>query len=261
MKQSLCAAFTMSRDEPLWLPAWLDHHGWELGDENLWVICEPDDPVIDDCAKLFPLVHFVVEPSGKRSMTDGHYDMALELWRLEVVKRWQENLLQHYSCVIFSDTDEFLVPSRGLLRYCEEEVGPRDRVRSECWGVVQDPDTLERRMWRTPNYDKTLLVRTPQHYARGFHYTYGLDGAGCQLTSGLKKRINDPVDPSLPMVHCDRADFQDWMRHGPWRYRITEDQAKQYFRDHVPAWGSHSKCDVEGEPKEVPQDWRVWVKR
>lgn len=273
--QFTCATFTMSRNEKLWLGVWLNHYANELGQEACYVICEPDDMTIVEAKQKFPDAHFIEEPSGKRVMTTGHYDLDLELWRLDVVKRWQTQLLNTYECVIFSDTDELLCPEEGILNYCMNILIPSgvDRIRSECWQPVQQADEpdIDRtpgepalkdrsKMWRLPGYDKTLMARKPQAYARGFHFTYGHDGTGVQLGDGTRKRILDPVDPRLPMVHMWRADFNDWLEDNSWRIGATKEQGKEYFKTHIPFFDTYSKKDAEGEAQPIPAEWKKMFK-
>ncbi len=270
MTLKTCAAFTMSREEPLWLFVWLNHYGRELGVQNCFVLHEPVDPTIDHAKRLFRHANFHAVPSRvPGEFKPGHYDMNLEKWRLSVVKRWQTDLLGPYEAVIFTDTDEFLVPDEGIIPWVQTRLKGRTHVRSECWSPVDSLTGAQiipgesalrncRQMWRLPLYDKTLLVTKPQSYSRGFHCTYGIDGTGGGLDgSNLRKRIADPIDPTLPMCHAWRSDFDDWWRDAKWRYNITVEQGKQYFRDHDPKLlNTPGDPHVVGEPREVPESWR-----
>jgi len=208
----------------------------------------------------------------------GYYDDPVERWRLRIVRQWQEELLRHYACVIWGDTDELLLPEEGIIKYCEDVFIPsgKDRIRSECWSPVQQPDEpsvrkesgvsiLENRskMWRLHMYDKTLLVRTPQVYSKGMHLTYGLDGQGRRCDNGLRQRYHgEPIDPTLPMVHTWRVDMDDWYADGKWRYGVTPEECREYFRTNkcskiVNDNGPH----VDGDPHPIPQSWKdklVW---
>ncbi len=273
-----CAAFTMARNEPLWLNVWLSHYSEELGEENCWVICEPVDETIDEAKSKFPNANFHVEPSPKPGkQSTGFYDGTLELWRLNIVKRWQRHLLSSYKCVIFGDTDEMLIPEQGIIKYCEDVFIPsgKDRVRSECWTPVQQVDyepPVERtsgistlcnrtKMWRLPTYDKTLLVRTPQTYSKGFHITYGFDGTGKLLNTGERARGEDFVDPEVPVIHAWRIDFDDWYQDAKWRYGgqngLALDEALEYFRTHQhPKIVDPHNPHVFGEVVTVPEAWK-----
>lgn len=269
--QSTCAAFTMARNEKLWLNIWLSHYTAELGERACTIICEPDDPTVDAVRPLFPNVAFIEEPSHKPVMGRGHYDLALEMWRLDVVKRWQTKLLGRFDCVVFSDTDELVVPKQGLLDYCTNVMIPskKDRARCECWqpvqqtgepAVVREPGSriLSNRstMWRLPAYDKTLLIRTPQTYARGFHLTYGYDGTGMQLGNGMKKRIDDQIDVDLQMMHGWRVDIDDWLDDNVWRSGATREKAEEYFKTHEPFFDSNKDPHAVGDPFPVPDEWK-----
>lgn len=273
MSKQICSAFTMARNEPLWLNVWLSHNSAELGEENCHVICEPDDPTVDVVRQLFPNAHFHVEPSPKPGVQGaGFYDGMLEQWRLSIVRRWQAKLLVTHDCVIFGDTDELLMPEHGIVNYCKDVFIPSgaDHVRSVCWQPVQQDDepavrripgakvlASRTKMWLLPTYDKTLLVRTPQWYSKGFHLTYGKNGTGKSLANGLRARHEEPVDHRLPMIHCWRIDFDDWYQDGQWRYNVTQEEGREYFATHEsPKIVGTNGAHAVGPAAVVPNDWK-----
>ena len=271
MNQTTCCAFTMCRNEELHLHVWLSYYAAELGEEACYVLIEPNDKTVDVEKLAFPNVNFIVQPSPKPgSQTTGFYDNDLEVWRLAVVKQWQAKLLRTYACCIFGDTDEILMPESSLLDFCNDVFIPSDadRIRSECWQPVQQrgEKAVSRlsgtfvlndrtKMWRLPTYDKTSLVRTPQKYSKGFHLTY----------MGDKKRVDDVVDPRLPLLHMWRNDMDDWMQDAVWRYEgVTKESAELYFETHKgpwvdprPNWNPHAV----GDATEIPSTWKkrlIW---
>lgn len=261
MKQT-CAAFTMCRNEPLWMRVWLAYYSAEVGEQHCFVLVEPNDPLVIEARSLFPKANIVEVPSPKpQPQGPGFYDMGLELWRLRTVSRWQHDLLTRYECVVFGDTDEFLIPQQGIEAYCRDVLIPsgKDRVRCECWTPVQQAGEapVERAsgaqiladrssMWRLTTYDKTLLVRTPQVYSRGFHLTY----------EGSRKRVDDPVDPQLPMIHAWRVDLDDWLHDATWRYGATREEAEVYFQTHQGRWVGGGNSHAEGDVQPVPLEWK-----
>lgn len=263
----------MCRQDPLQLWIWLSHYAHQLGEQACFVLYEPGDESIDFCRSRFPGAQFRACPSPRKEITADHYHHEVEPWRLSVVREWQEKLLRERPVVIFADTDELLVPYEGLAAAAEGLLkSDRDRIRSTCFSphhMIDSELPLRRepgekwlmdrsQMFRLPAYDKTLMVTRPQRYSLGFHVTYGPDGTGrpCPEDHTLRLRHDrEPPDPSMPMVHSWKVDFDDWAADGRWRYSGTEEQMRQYFRDNDPFWAKRHK-DEQGDPLPIHLSWK-----
>ena len=261
----IAAAFTMARNQPIFLRLWCNYYCGQLGPENCWVICEPNDVTLDDAKNLWPACHFIDLPSPFKTM---HTQVdELELWRRQTVREWQEKLLQDYKCCIFADTDEFLIPAvGGLSRYCEQfTASGKPSVRSEGWTVVHqlkiEPtltlvpgnDVLEGRslMRRLPRYDKTLLTKVPLRYSPGFHNL---------TTEDCTKRVNIPVNANLQLLHAWQLDVSFWTE----RQHLCADvsQVEQFFQTGIAPWAPLPEPPLRprsmygAERCPVPEHWR-----
>ncbi len=92
------AVMTVSRDEAVMLPRWVDYYGSQVGLDNLIVLDDNStDGSTDD---LGCTVHRLPGLGGK----------GFEVRRVRLVSGIAAGLLQVYDVVIFVDVDEFLVP-------------------------------------------------------------------------------------------------------------------------------------------------------
>ena len=277
-QNKIVAAFTMTRDDP-WLWMWLSYYSTQVGEENCFVLYEPNDSRSLKDKGRFPKANWIEFPNPYLNKfpkeggycSQGEYICLTETWRCKTVYEWQEKLLKNYQCVIFGDGDELLVPPEGILNYCKDKFLPsgKDRVRSLCWQPIHIVDgepaikfesgekILENRniMWQLGIYNKTLLVKAPQFYCKGYHVTTGIDGTGQQNEwyPELKYRINDPISADLPMLHLWRADFDLWYSERKWRWSLDKETALAYFRDHKARWIDDSSVHANGDPQLIPQ--------
>jgi glycosyl transferase family 2 len=189
------AAFTISQNEPLMLPIWLDYYGRYFDADDLYVIdhdsTDGSTSDLEDRCRVVP-VHRLVA-------FDHH-------WLKTTVEAFQAFLLRSYDTVLFAEVDELVVadPNRhsGLDSYIDGLALPAAR----CVGfnVVQQADEpplrfdrpllAQRRYWQaSPYYSKRLLSRVPLRWADGFHEEYSAP--------------DDPPDPALVLVHLHRIDY------------------------------------------------------
>jgi hypothetical protein len=110
-------------------------------------------------------------------------------------------------------------------------------------------------MWRSTEYDKTLLVRKPQRYCKGYHYTTGLDGTGQQNEwyPELRFRVEDPIDPYLPLLHFWKLDFDLWFSERQWRWSLDKETALTYFRTGRANFRDDGSQHSQGDPQLIPQ--------
>jgi hypothetical protein len=140
--------------------------------------------------------------------------------RSEIVKKTQDILLRHgYKCVIFSDTDEFIVPNPakypgGLKEYLKAFIADKGkqymRVKAYELGHMaygngtkesQEPpldwskSILSQRQYYVEDgaYNKPLLTKIPLVYRPGFHKVFNY-------------RQNIPTDEDLVMFHIRSMD-------------------------------------------------------
>ncbi len=186
------AAFTIAQDEPLWLPAWLDHYARSFASGDLYVLDHGGTAHVAGRANVVP-VH--------RAAAFDHH------WLKTVVEAFQRFLLRSYEAVLFAEVDEFLVvdPRRyaDLGAYIDELDRPASRASG--WNVVQQADEgpldfdapwLAQRAWwhASLDYSKRSISRVPSLWADGFHAELGLG--------------DQPPDPDLHLVHAHRIDLE-----------------------------------------------------
>lgn len=201
---------TMVRDESDMLPRWLDYYGGQLGMENLVVL---DDNSVDGSTTDLPCTLYRLPPPP--------WKRRWAMTRARLVNGMASGLLACNDVVIFTDTDEFLVPDpdryEGLLDYLAHrtdvpvvaplafEVMHNARVEPPL-----DPDrpVLQQRRFVkfSPAMCKPLLKRVPAAWEPAFH------------------AIHAPfrVDPDLLMFHLKWSDEATLSRVGAHRYRIQQ---------------------------------------
>lgn len=250
------AAFTITRNEPLFLKVWCNYYGSVIPPEHLYIIDNSsDDGSVDEVRSLHPTINIVSRPS------EGTHD---SMFLKHAIERFQQELLQRYACVVFAETDEYLIPSaryHDLADYCRQfMLSGRPYVRAQGWNVVHQIDTepeltrtpgeriLARRnsMWKIQIYDKTLITRVPLVYQRGFHNFY----------LGRVKQAEHPVDPDLTLLHAWRVSLEEYCRRHQARTDVSREGIESYFRTHVPAYASTGDPHAIGEETPVPDRWR-----
>lgn len=253
------AAFTITRNEPIFLRAWCNYYCNALGQENCHIIDNSStDESVNDVKKLYPNVTVHNVPSPK-----FHDGMFLK----NTVEKTQRNLLRWNDVVVFAETDEFLIPSlkyTGLRDYCEKFFqSPKQWVRAKGWNIVQQVDTEppigrtpgsrliadRNSMWRIIIYDKTLITKVPLVYQKGFHIIY----------QNGQKVATEPVDPDLALLHAWRIDLDEYYRRHHARYGITREQAIEYFKTHQMNWAPLLDPHAVGPETKVPDHWKSLI--
>lgn len=185
------AAVTMVYNESVFLPIWKQYYGNSIGEDNLFILdYGSDDGSCDDLA-----------PASKLRLPRGEFD---EDQRAEFISKFQSSLLCYYDAVIFSDTDEILIPDP------EKYVTFHDYIRQRCTHYVNAvgvevlhlPDIETDMDLRQPllgqrryaqfsaSYCKPLISRVPLLWDAGFH--------SCNYPPA--------IDPHLFLFHLKRMD-------------------------------------------------------
>jgi hypothetical protein len=181
------AAFTIARNEPLFLPLWLTYYSRRV--DALFVLDHESD---DGSTEGLPCRVVRVSNGGRC------FDHA---WLCATATTFQTWLLQSYEQVIYSDVDEFLCHPDGLGAFLAGHRGSSARARG--YHLVQDdqeapyeptrPIMEQRATWRPdPLYDKSLVSRVPLKWDLGFHRLEGLCHA--------------PFAEGLTLVHLHQFD-------------------------------------------------------
>ena len=224
------AAFTFVYNESVNLPIWIRYYGANFGLRNLYVIDrESTDGSTDNLGEV-----------NKVTLPRDAFD---EFKRSKFISSFHEALLQYHETVIFSDTDEILVPD--LRRY----VSLADYVSKQDFDYVsaiglnvthaihrEDPIDLARPLLAQRQYArffsaqcKMLVSRLPMVWLPGFHCT------------------NRPpkIDRDLFIFHTKLIDFYEALRRQ--RINVETEWAKESLDHHH---GAHHRWDRERFVKE-----------
>ncbi|MFZ3234236.1 MAG: glycosyltransferase family 2 protein [Stellaceae bacterium] len=215
------AALTTAYNEPVFLPIWRQYYGQALGEEHLFVVDHGSDDGSTDN----------VGAANRVRIPRGEFD---EDQRCTFVSRLQASLLCYYDAVIFSDTDEILVPDpekySGLVdfvtRRCEQFVTAIGLEVQHLTDTEADidlgrPILAQRRYVQfAPEYCKPLVSRIPLVWKPGFH--------DCDLPPSIA--------PDLFLFHLRRMDRKlavqrlRRMRDTKWSKNALDKQHWFHFR-------------------------------
>lgn len=261
VKKSI-AAFTITRNEPYFLPLWCSYYSGVVGEENLYVLDNSTtDDSINTIRQRWPLANIIHVDNDEAFNWN---------WTTEVVKTFQRAALRAYKAIIFSDTDEFLMPKHTTLQTFVQQFLHSDilYVRATGFGVIQNVDSepcmnqqhpLKQRatMWRAPMYDKTLLTKVPLNWSKGCHAIY-VDS---------KKLVDDPRSDELCLVHLRDVDVQMLYQRCLDRSKMKAasgssfhgstdvEEIKTYFRTRLMPWNPLSESEFLDEKRSVPTEW------
>jgi hypothetical protein len=247
------AAFTIVRDEKLFLPLWLRYYASVVGEENCYVLDnETSDGSVLAAKASFPRAHFV----EKKTPSSTHHDVS---WLRDTVRSFQHELLKDHEVVVFAEADEFLLARPGgrysdLRDVCMQLTSDASRtfIRAAGWHVIHAPDepalvpvenesplAHRHRFQKLIDYDKTLISKVPLDWCLGFHDP---------IRNGQRIKT-DPIDHDVMLFHAwllDDAEFQ--RRH---KGRTISVSAYEFGTLHV----------SQGEVRPIPDDWHkllIW---
>jgi hypothetical protein len=253
------AAFTMVRNEPLFLPLWLNYYTKVFGQENCYVIDnETTDESIVQARIDFPNVHF--EERKTPNSTYGDW-----LWALSTVTDFQHQLLKSHQIVIYNDVDEFLLVRPGgkykdLNDACEQLSADPNRpfIMADGHHIIHQPS--EPGIVRVPgesalkdrqlcmklnNYCKTLVCKVPMHWSAGFHK--------CMWNGRGSNR--DHRDLDLVLMHLWLLDNDEFMRRHKGKERRVPNS------EFLSAYDYGMTKAQNGPQVIIPEEWRqalVW---
>jgi hypothetical protein len=184
----------MVYNETVNLPIWLRYYGSNFGSKNLYVIDR--DSTDSSTADL--------GDANKIRLPRDAFD---EYKRSKFISSFHECLLQYYDTVIFTDTDEILVPDLSHYANLADYVDRREFDYASAVGLnvshaihVEDPIDLNRPLLAQRKYArffpaqcKTLISRVPLVWLPGFHST----------------NRRPKLDPDLFIFHIKLIDFYE----------------------------------------------------
>ena len=217
-----CAAFTIVRDEPVFLALWHRHYSRAFENGDLYVLhhVATEDESADGG---FGVALALFDAANVTRLVNRGFDPS---WLGSVVSDALKTLLATHDAVLFAEADELLVEqSSGLGAFIDTFVADADARAVRCTGFelhhdfgageppldAAVPILAQRRRWhRNALYDKALLTTIPLTWSHGFHTC---------------AEVTSPPLASLVLVHLHKYDFQSYIaRHeARARYRHSSD--------------------------------------
>jgi len=234
--KSTCAVITIVRDEQELLPLWLRYYSRHVALHDMYILDHLTTDNSTHPSKLPKGVNYKVLYGNSYAMP-----VVFRSWQ---INKYQDRLLRFgYPCVIFSDTDEIIVPNpkrypRGLSQYLEEFLADEKRkyhrvnaleVGHVSWGNGTEgtheppfdwnnPYILAQRRTYVPDheYNKPLLSKVPLRYRAGFHKLFSLDKVA--------------VDDDLVMLHMRSFDKSFCMRREEQKFNLSSQMKPEEIR-------------------------------
>ena len=215
------AAYTITQNEPIFLPAWLKYYSRYFDDIHIFNHNTTDGSV-EKAHKSFKFTEHKIDNTSSYNPQ----------FMLNMGKDAQRLLLKDYDVVLFAETDEFILadPDKytGLDDFIKQmkddyvyatgrEVFQLDEEKKLDW---EKPLLTQRSAW-WPHiaYYKPTISKVPLDWAKGFHYikkeinnTSGL---------GLGEYIKSIATPDIYMVHLQKIDWDTFCSRG----RFKKDKA------------------------------------
>jgi hypothetical protein len=191
------AVFTFVFNESVNLPIWLRYYGTNFGPQNMYVI---DRNSTDGSTVNLGDVNVIKLPR----------DAFDEYKRATFISRFHECLLQYYDVVIFTDTDEILVPDLGKYANLADFLNRKEFDYITAVGLnishaihLEEPIDLNRPLMEQRKYArffsaqcKTLISRVPVCWLPGFHCA----------------NHRPQFDPELFIFHIKLVDFYEALK-------------------------------------------------
>ena len=252
-----CAAFTVVRDEPIFLALWHRHYARAFDNCDLHVLHhvatadESADGPFADALALF-------DASNVTRLVNSEFDPQ---WLGKIVSDKVAALLGTYHAALFAEADEMLFATVGLKVYVDAFVDDASVRAVRCTGHelhhdfaageppldVMKPILAQRRRWHhNPLYDKVLLTKMPLTWSLGFHT--------------CEEEVPPPSE-ELRLLHLHKYDFQAYVaRHeARARYVHSADAVAQGWNTHYRKSGPELVTQFMALPRPL-EDVPQWVR-
>jgi len=227
-----CAVFTMAHREEYFLPLWYKYYSKYFDDADMYVFNhkrKEQHTYNDGTDGLTCNVEVLIE--------DSLYE---NYWMIRTLKDKQKGLLEQYEYIIYTDTDEFIIPDPdkyiGIMDYIDYmKENDIDAICCCCYEVVQrleeEPEDLrwndpilvdQRKYWiNMSTYNKPLIASRPLNWSWGKHF---------EEVSFGGPSTNIAVDNDLIMVHLYKVDYKAIKKRLENNYKtgICQTKATQY---------------------------------
>lgn len=151
------AIFTLQHNEQFFLPIWVKYYSQFFAPEDMYILAHNCSGKTLDLLKGY-------EKFGIKVLYLETEEIFNHDWLLDKVHTEQRELLNNYDYVVFTDCDEFIVPTGCTLGEFIDQAD-QDAYRCEGYDVVED------KMFASHGFSKTLISRVPLTYCHGYHFT------------------------------------------------------------------------------------------
>lgn len=275
------AVFTITRNESFFLPIWANYYtqfGWDV-----YVL---DNSTKDNSVFLMKQKHKGINVHSVPS------DRAFNhTWLRDVVCSFQRDLLNRYTTVIFAETDEFLVSSRGslgdLVDAFDADQNSQWAIRASGLSVVHQfeiensllnatigtsvlADRSVAFEYPSPKghalYDKSLICKKPAMWSKGFHVIKNKE-SDRDLDYTVINAMQPKKHPDLYLLHLQQVDIDVYIQRFLQRKLVKSlegfhgwseaEQVKEFFKSGCCVWEKRQPMMVDvNKPFSILPHWK-----
>lgn len=202
------AIFTVQHDEVFYLPIWIKYYKKHFKPEDMYIVAHNTTDLTKD-------ILIKAEKDGinvEYVYTDEIFNHD---WLNSIVHNKQNQLLEKYNYVVFTDCDEIISPSNQTLKEFLDNAN-LDAYRVNGWHII------ENKMVRDGMWDKTLITSVPLTYVYGYHTS----------TPSFDNH------PDLFLYHVHRINHKEAFDRNQ---RLAKEKWDSYAINH--GHGTHNKID------------------
>ena len=174
------AIFTLQHNEQFYLPKWIKYYSEFFSMNDMYILAH-------NCTGITNNILQDAEDNGINIIELTTDEIFNHDWLTSTVHEMQRELLGRYDYVVFTDCDEFIVPTNCRL---DEFLDKATEEAYRCEGF----DCIGDNIYPNPRFfNKTLITRVPLNYENGYH----------SVTKEL------PVNKDLILFHIHRLDYTE----------------------------------------------------
>jgi len=199
------AIFTIVKNEKFFIKLWYEYYSQHFNPSDIYILNhDSNDSSLD-----------VIKYTGC-NIIDVHNETTFDHnWLLQTVKDFQVELLKKYDTVVFTESDEFIVPLNVSL---SDYVNTFDGEYVTCMGIEllhggMDYSPEKSVLEQKTNYrlnpefmNKTLITKRPLNYTHGFHKLIDMP---------------DKIDENLLLIHLHYFDYNVFINRSYDRMKMS----------------------------------------
>lgn len=178
------ACFTLQHQEQFYLPKWIKYYSQFFAPGDIYILAHNCSGITNDILQD-------AEDNGINVIELITDEIFNHDWLLNTIQGFQRELLAKYDYVVFTDCDEFLVPTDCTLGEFLDKATD-EAYRANGFDVIED------KMYASWGFSKTLISRIPLTWVHGYH------------TSVPEFQVT----PTLHLYHIHKLNYQEaWERN------------------------------------------------